>query len=189
MAEDARAVAGGRPLLADMRRVAWWWCGWLLAGTAAAPTPAPTPACRDTAGANATDASGVKNTSGDGDGLGLGGGDGDGAAGGYELGVQLGGRGADGTIRVARARVYKPWFSRLEDLAAMLREAIRAEAETVVARNRANRAKLRKTLAAMTVAVCHTRPNPNLRARLRALAHTRVEHEAEGLAARGEDAP
>ena len=45
----------------------------------------------------------------------------------------------------------------------MLREAIRAEAETVVARNRANRAKLRKTLAAMTVAVCHTRPNPNLR--------------------------
>ena len=44
----------------------------------------------------------------------------------------------------------------------MVRAAIKAEAETRVARNRARRDKTNRALAALLTAVCHTKPNPRL---------------------------
>jgi hypothetical protein len=67
-----------------------------------------------------------------------------------------------GAVTVTSAQMYRPWFFNVEDLRAMVRAAIKAEAEARVARNKARREKTNRALAAMLTAVCHTKPNPRL---------------------------
>ena len=78
------------------------------------------------------------------------------------LGMKLARADANGTLTVTSARAYKPWFFRLEDLAEMIRAAMRVEAANAAARNARRREQAKRTLAALTVAVTNTRPNPKL---------------------------
>ena len=81
----------------------------------------------------------------------------------FPLGVKLAMKDeATGRFTVTSSQMYRPWFFKLEDLREMVRAAIKAEAETRVARNRARRDKTNRALAALLTAVCHTKPNPRL---------------------------
>ena len=81
----------------------------------------------------------------------------------YPLGVKLAmSDETTGAVTVTSAQMYRPWFFNVEDLRAMVRAAIKAEAEARVARNKARREKTNRALAAMLTAVCHTKPNPRL---------------------------
>ena len=78
------------------------------------------------------------------------------------LSMKLARTDARGTLTVTTARMYRPWFFRLEDLAEMIRAAMRVEAANAAERNARRREKTKRMLAALTVAVTNTRPNPKL---------------------------
>ena len=69
----------------------------------------------------------------------------------FPLGVKLAMRGDSG-ISVTNAQMYRPWFFNLEDLAAMVRAAIKKEASLRVAKNKTQRDVTRYVLYL---------PNPN----------------------------
>jgi hypothetical protein len=127
--------------------------------TEPAPSPSPSPRGDDDATTGTSTRGGTVSVSD----ARFGTNDEDGSSPTYPLGVKLAmSDETTGAVTVTSAQMYRPWFFNVEDLRAMVRAAIKAEAEARVARNKARREKTNRALAAMLTAVCHTKPNPRL---------------------------